>query len=186
MTGIRPRLVPPLPWISAFPELNVRTYVTLDGKPGLFFLSMEAGNPLAVALARQFFYLPYFSARMAVTTEGPRIRYSSERTHRGMPSAEFLARYGPTGDVSFARPGTLEHFLTERYCLYTVHRERVYRCEVHHPPWPLQPAEAEFERNTMLFSHGLQLPDTAPLLHFSSLMESVFWPMRRLKDTERV
>src|SRR4029450_6385677 len=99
MTGVRPRAVPPLPWLSAFPELNVRTYVTLDGKPGVYFFSLDAGNRLAVVTARLTYFLPYFHAHMAVTHDGEAIRYSSYRIHHGAPSADFIARYGPTSAV---------------------------------------------------------------------------------------
>src|SRR5215470_11526964 len=97
MSGVRLRATPALPWLSAFPELNVRTYVTAEGKPGVFFFSLDAANPVAVAAARRFFHLPYFRARMSCRPDGDGIRYASQRTHRGAPSAELRGRYRPLG-----------------------------------------------------------------------------------------
>lgn len=158
MAGVRPRGLPAVPWLSNFPELNVRTYVrAVDRhapggptvKPGVFFFSLEAGNPVAVSIARHLFKLPYFRAYMRLTQRGDTIDYASYRTHDRAPLAEFVGRYGPTGPVYAATPGTLEHWLTERYCLYAVDGAgRVYRGEIHHQPWPLQPARAEIDVNT--------------------------------------
>ena len=110
MSGIRPRHLPALPWISAFAELNVRTYVVRDGKPGVYFFSLDAANPVAVHIARRVFHLPYFDARMSLKYDGDWIEYRSIRTHRGAPAAEFCARYRPTGPVFRADPGSLEPF----------------------------------------------------------------------------
>ena len=115
MSGVMLRPMPDLPWISAFPELNVRLYVERDGKPGVWFLSLDAHNPLAVWAARKFFHLPYFRARMACDREGAQVRYASARTDQPRP-ARFRACYAPRGVPCEARAGTVEHFLTERYC----------------------------------------------------------------------
>jgi uncharacterized protein len=171
MSGIRPRFLPALPWISAFEELNVRTYVVRDGKPGVFFFSLDAANPVAVRIARPVFHLPYFDAKMSLKYDGDWIDYRSTRTDRGAPSAEFSARYRPTGPVFRVAPGSLEEWLTERYCLYAQDRSgRVWRTEIHHPPWPVQPAECEFLVNTMT-----ALPETKPLLQFSRQLDIVAW-----------
>ena len=181
MSGVRPRFLPPVPRLSAFPELNVRTYVTLGGKPGVHFFSLEARNPLAVAIARAWFHLPYFRARMECEAEGVGIRYSSVRTHAGAPEAELAGTYRPIGEAFLARPGTLERWLTELYCLYAQLPDgRVSRSEIHHAPWPLQPAEASFERNTMARAHGFELPQTPPLLHFARRQDVVVWNPQRV------
>lgn len=180
ITDARPRTTPTIPWISNFPELNVRTYVTLEGKPGVYFFSLDAGNPLAVTAARTLFHLPYFTADMDVQTTESGILYSSHRTDdRGAP-ADFIGRYRPTGDIFQASPGTLEYFLAERYCLYTLDDQgTIYRCEIHHRPWPLQPAEAEIQRNTMAAGDGIALPDSPPLLHFARHQPTIVWrPMQ--------
>ena len=177
MTNVAPRAVPPLPFLSAFPELNVRTYVTLDGKPGIYFFSLDAGSRVAAAVARALFGLPYYSATMTVDTSGADVRYRSMRGTR-MPAAEFAATYRPAGPVQEPRAGTLEHFLTERYCLYTVDGSfRARRLQIHHPPWPLQAADATITANTMADAAGIRLPSAAPLLHFAKRQDMVAWSM---------
>ncbi len=179
MTGVRLRGLPPLPGVSAFPELNVRTYVTREGRPGVLFLSLDAGSALAVELARWWYRLPYFRARMTVTVAGRSVCYASRRTDpRGRPAA-FRALYAPAGEPRPSAPGSLEHWLTERYCLYTAdQRGRVYRADIQHAPWPLQPATATVEDNTMALAQGLVLPPAAPLLHFAARLEVRVWPLR--------
>ena len=176
MTNVAPRGVPALPWISEFPELNVRTYVRVGDRPGIYFFSLDAGSAVAVQAARALFNLPYYSAVMTVRLQNDRVEYDSRR-ERGSPAAVFSATYGPIGPSFPPVSGSLEHFLTERYCLYHLHhRGTPYRLEIHHPPWPLQTAEAEFSRNTMAGAAGLSLPDTRPLLHFSRRQDMVAWP----------
>ena len=171
MTGVMRRHLPDLPWISAFPELNVRTYVERDGRPGVWFLSLDATNPLAVWAARRFFHLPYHRAAMALTDDGRRIEYRSRRAE-----ARFEGSYLPTSDVCRASPGSLEHWLTERYCLYARDPAgSLWRNEVHHAPWPLQKAEADLRVNTMLSTHGLALPGPPVLLHFARRVDVVVW-----------
>src|SRR5919106_7010785 len=87
MRGVRPRWSPSLPWLSAFPELNVRTYVTAGGKPGVWFFSLDAGNRVAVRVARWGFGLPYYAARMSMKAMNGQIEYESIRTHHGAPAA---------------------------------------------------------------------------------------------------
>jgi uncharacterized protein YqjF (DUF2071 family) len=176
MAGVRLRATPALPWLSVFPELNVRTYVTLDGKPGVWFFSLDATNPFAVSIARAWFHLPYFRARMACELRGAEVCYHSERTHRGTPSAVFQCSYRPVGPVFEPQPGTLEHFLTERYCLYAADPQgRLFRGEIQHPPWSIQLAQAEIEANSMAAAAGITLPASQPLLHFSKRQDMVAW-----------
>jgi len=179
MTNVTPRLVPALPWISAFPELNVRTYVRVGDKPGVYFFSLDAGNPLAVGAARTLLNLPYFTAEMRVDTDGRRVDYASRR--RSPPSAEFRASYRPHGYAEPPAEGTLEYFLTERYCLYaTDHQRRAYRLEIHHPPWQLETANADIAINTMADAAGIALPAAPPLLHFSRRQDAVCWAPERI------
>lgn len=186
MSGVRPRLVPPVPWLSAFPELNVRTYVKAGDtlRAGVWFFSLEAGNPVAVAVARSWYHLPYFHARMSLNETGGNIQYASHRIHRGAPRAEFVGRYRPTGEVFRAERGSLAHWLTERYCLYTVDsRGQLYRGEIHHAAWPLQTAEAEIEVNTMTQPPGISLPATPPVLYFARRLDVVVWPLSRIRPS---
>ena len=180
MSGVRPRGIPVLPWFSVFPELNVRTYVTAGGKPGVYFFSLDAANPVAVAVARKRYHLPYFRAAMRCRDSSGWVDYSSRRTHQGAPAAEFRARYRPTGEAFQAPRGTIEYFLTERYCLYTTSGAGVCRAEIHHAPWPLQPAAAQIKVNTMAQAHGLHLPDVPPLLHFAKRLDVVAWTLKQV------
>ena len=177
MAGVMRRPLPDLPWVSAFPELNVRIYVEAEGKPGVWFLSLDAANPLAVWAARRFFHLPYYHAQMALTYEGDAINYTSKRYK---DDATFRCRYRPVGDVYLAEPGTLEHWLTERYCLYTQRPNGpLVRNDIHHIPWPLQKAEAEVIENTVLPMHGIN-HSGAPLLHFARSIHVVVWNAERV------
>jgi uncharacterized protein len=176
MSNVAPRGLPALPWVSAFPELNVRTYVTLDGNPGVYFFSLDAANPLAVQAARLLAHLPYYTASMAVEPAGSWIDYRSRRTASHTPPAELVCRYAPLGPPAAPIQGTLEYFLTERYCLYTQDASgRSYRLDIHHPRWPLQSADAEFSANTMAEAQGIRLPDLPPLLHFAKRQDMVAW-----------
>ena len=182
MSDVVPRGLFAVPGLSAFPELNVRTYVIRDGWPGVWFFSLDAGNRLAVAIARQWFMLPYFYARMSLAASlSDGIHYISQRIHPNAPKAEFIAQYRPTQAPFQAAPGSLEYFLTARYCLYTANRAgQVYRGEIDHVPWPLQLAEAEIERNTLCDWIPVQLPATKPLLHFARRLDVVVWPLQKL------
>ncbi len=174
MRGVRPRGIPPVPWLSGFPEINVRTYVTVGGKPGVWFWSLDAGNPVAVAIARGIFHLPYFNARFTVATgRDGAISYGSTR---GAGQGRFAATYRPTGAPARSVPGTLAHFLTERYCLYTTDgRGRLVRGDIRHAAWPLQPAEADIPTNTLALAAGITLPEQPPLLHFARRLDVLIW-----------
>jgi uncharacterized protein len=176
--ALRLRGLPPAPGVSRFLELNVRTYVTRDRKPGIWFFSLDAASRLAVEAARRAYRLPYHHARMRADRRGDRIQYESTRIGGPPRPYVFSGRYGPSGAVAPAVPGSLEHFLAERYCLYAVHDGRIHRADIHHPPWPLQPAEGAIELNTMP-PDGVRLPDEPPLLHFAAVQDVVIWPLER-------
>ncbi len=179
MTNVAPRAMPALPWISQLPELNVRTYVRVGDKPGVYFFSLDAARIVAVQTARWLFNLPYYLATMHVDVADGRVDYRSDR--QSAAGAAFAATYRPLGEAFQAAAASLEHFLTERYCLYHVDRRgRPYRLEIHHPPWQLQQADAQIGRNTMAVAAGLQLPPAAPLLHFSKRQDMVGWLPERL------
>lgn len=179
MSGISTRMLPALPGLSRFPELNVRTYVTHAGKPGVYFFSLDAASRAAVWAARTFFHLPYLHASMTVSRENEVTQYSS---HRRENAAGFRARYRPISPVRLRDKDSLECWLTERYCLYTVHGQRIYRCEIHHQPWPLQDAEAAIELNSVAAASNLVLPAAPPLLHFAKRLEVLIWPLRAADD----
>ena len=166
MSGIAPRLCPPIPGLSRFLELNVRTYVTVDGKPGVWFFSLDAESRVAVRVARATFNLPYMDADMSIETMADgTIGYTSDRTHRGEPAACYQARYSADGEFREAEPGSLEHWLTARYCLYSANRRgRIYRGEIDHPPWLLAPANYNERANTMGDGFGFQFEGEPHLL----------------------
>jgi uncharacterized protein YqjF (DUF2071 family) len=166
--------------VLAFAEVNVRTYVTLGGRPGIYFFSLDASSRLAVAAARRFYRLPYFDADIEADQDGARTRFTSARTDDRGHAARFECPYQPVGERFTADPGSLEHFLTERYCLYTVDELGApYRAEIHHPPWSLRVAEAEMRTNTMP-PPGLELPATEPLLHYAARQDVLVWRLRRI------
>ncbi len=185
MEHVGPRGLPPLPWMSAFPEVNVRTYVRHGGKPGVFFFSLDATNPVAVRVARTAFHLPYFNASIDIDLDDVGVeRYQSHRTET--PAADLIASYRPTGPVFQAMAGTLEYFLTERYCLFAAEPDRpgrrggTYICEIHHPRWPLQLATATIEVNTLLQDIVDVDPLVPALLHFSKRQDTVNWRPTRV------
>jgi uncharacterized protein YqjF (DUF2071 family) len=170
------------PFAESFPELNLRTYVRsrLTGRAGVFFFSLDAASPLAVAGARMFFHLPYYLANMQRdTADDGTVRYKSRRLFT-QQDIGFQATYrglGRLADAGRSQPGSIEHFLTERYCLYTSSREEILVGHVHHPPWPLEPAEAEIRTNRLTVPHGLILPSRPPILHFSRSLEVYVWSL---------
>jgi uncharacterized protein len=179
MTNVAPRGIPSLPGVSEFPELNVRTYVRIEDKPGVYFFSLDAGNTLAVRAARALLNLPYYKAAMSITSSDGGFAYESRRAGNG--AAEFVAHYRPVGEAFVPVAGSIEHFLTERYCLYNADRHGTpYRLDIHHPVWMLRSAEAELARNTMAGASGIALPDRQPLLHFSARQDAVAWKPRKL------
>lgn len=200
ISNLRPAGVPSLPWVSKFPELNVRTYVTYEGKPGVLFFSLDAGNLSAVWGARVFYRLPYWHADMKVSaTMGElaqgsgfrkgaqrgkiEIAYRSKRIHgpkAGDGPAEFAGRYSPIGEPTVAKSRSIEAFLAERYCLYSWNRNRLYRAEIHHLQWPLQAMESVIEKNTMAEPIGIKLPTTPDLAHFSRTLKVLVWPPEKL------
>ncbi|HEX3035765.1 MAG TPA: DUF2071 domain-containing protein, partial [Thermodesulfobacteriota bacterium] len=181
MVGVHIRFFPWILRLPTFLELNVRTYVVVEDKPGIYFFSLEASNLLAVKTARAWFKLPYMKAKMSLRRNRNTVEYSSKRTEQDKPPAEFVGTYRPTTEVFLSKSGSLEHWFTERYCLYTVdHKNNIYRGEVHHLPWLLQMAEAEILKNTVPSSHGINLPDTKPLLHYTHKLEVFTWSPKRL------
>ena len=177
MSNVRLRGVPQIPTAGTFPELNVRTYVrapqTRD-KPGVYFFSLDAGSFLAVIGARAGAGLPYFWSNMRIEGAADRFHYRSRRRSARNP-AEFAAEYRPVGSIASSK-SDLERFVTERYCLYTVRRKRVHRIQIHHLPWPLQPADAAFAGNSMAQTLGIRLPEEKPLLHFAKFLEVYIFP----------
>jgi hypothetical protein len=170
-----------VPGTGTFCELNVRTYVrsSITDLRGVYFFSLDAASALAVIGARALFHLPYFLASMhsQIESDGT-VDYSSERLLTSR-KVRFQARYRGLGNVAGpSRAGTLDHFVTERYCLFTQRAGRVLRGDIHHLPWPLEAAEAEIRLNELPAAHGITLPDRAPVLHFARQLQVNLWSLR--------
>ncbi len=179
MQGVMRRPLPDVPGFSMFPELNLRTYVEAEGKPGVWFFSLDADSWPVVLGGRNIFGLPYFLANMRQKIQTDGIEFSSSR--RKSP-AEFHAQYRPRGQVFLARKGTFEYWATERYCLYAAnHHGEISRTEVHHAPWPLQNCEIEISKSSILEASGFAPSAEAPICHFSSGVHVVSFPSRVLK-----
>ncbi len=180
MWGVRPYVTPPFPGLSSFLELNVRTYVHYEGVPGVFFLSMDIDSPLATWGARQFFFLPYYHARMSLGEQGRAIEYASARLGGEPERADFKARWTFGEPLPQSAPDSLDFFLTERYCLYSTFREQLYRCRVFHDPWPLRAAEVSAHDSTVLEAVGLPAPAGEPLLHYAEAIKVDIFPLKRV------
>jgi uncharacterized protein YqjF (DUF2071 family) len=180
MRGIRPVLLPALPVVSQSHELNVRTYVHFNGVPGVWFFSLDASNILAVLGARVAVGLPYFRARMRLQEEHSVLQFTSTRTHPGAPAAQFEGTWARVAPLP-SPPDSLDFFLVERYCLYTVHWRQLYRVRIFHRPWPLRRVERLSFTSTMLESQGLPTSPEAPRLHAQGEPLQVgIWPPERL------
>jgi uncharacterized protein len=174
--GVRPIFTPPVPWLSEFHEINVRTYVHLDGVPGVWFFSLDANSLVAVMAARALFRLPYFGASISMEEREGATRYESSRDDSSGGPASFGARWAVGGELPEAEPGTLEFFLVERYCLYTADGEKLYRARIHHRPWPLREVRVETYRSSMVEAARLPAPKGEPLLHHGGPVDVEVWP----------
>ncbi len=182
MDRVKVRGLPAVPGARSFPELNLRTYVRdqYTGTRGVYFFSLDASNLLGVAVARAFYHLPYYWAQMRLEQRSEREFSFYSRRHWSNRPVVFKARYrglGPTRKLAESRSGTLEYFLTERYCLFTRSRAgEPVRANLHHIPWPLEEAEAEIEQNDLAEAIGIRLPDQEPVLHYSRRLAVYIWP----------
>jgi hypothetical protein len=195
MRKVRPRYFPSMPMLSNFLELNLRTYVktphTLEsdftavtspndkqpGGGGVYFFSLDCNNALAVELGCKVYQLPYYNALMKLAVKDEWRHYQSVRLHAGQEQLGFKASYRPIGPITYSQPGSLEAFLTERYCLLLTHEGTIRRGDVHHKPWPLQPAEAKIEINMIAEKFGFDLTSEEPLLHYSQHLDTIEWPL---------
>ncbi|MFP4144544.1 MAG: YqjF family protein [Phycisphaeraceae bacterium] len=182
MENVRARWLPPIAGQTRFPEINLRTYVRHAGRSGVYFFSLDIPRLLATGIARLLWHLPYHRAKMSCeATEGDWIEYEHHRPRRGgTPPATFRGRYRPTGPVALAESGSLAHFLTHRLCLFASgRRDRVWRGEIDHAPWPLQPAEMELDHLDMTRLVGDPQSAGPPLLYYADRLDVHAWlPVR--------
>ena len=180
MEQVRLRNGPILPGQDHFLEMNVRTYVreSTRGDPGVYFFSLDTNNFAAALGARAWYRLPYYWARMAIAASPTAIEYESHRLFSAREAALRVRYRGKGFDCALpvSKPGSIEHFLTERYALFTHSRGRIIRGDIQHRQWILEPAEAEFEHTSVVGAQGFALPDRPPLLHFSESQDILAWP----------
>ncbi|MEB1808198.1 MAG: DUF2071 domain-containing protein [Bacillaceae bacterium] len=180
MSGIRARGLPEFSFTPTFAELNVRTYVTFNGRPGVYFFSLDANSTLAVVLANVTYNLPYRHANMKCSIQGDTIEFYSERTDPRANKGIFSAKYQPVGDIYYSTPGTLEEWLTERYALFVTRNQGIYEGKIHHDPWSLQSAKADIYVNTVSESVGIPIKDPPNLLQYAKKLEVVVWPPKKV------
>ncbi|HEX9918826.1 MAG TPA: DUF2071 domain-containing protein [Pyrinomonadaceae bacterium] len=172
---VRLSFTPPVPYLSDFHELNVRTYVLYRGVPGVWFFSLNTNSSMTVLGARTFYFLPYFNSDINLRQEGDIINYSLRRTDAGRPAA-FDASWEIGKELPEAEPGTLEFFLTERYCLYSASGESIYRARIHHKPWPLRQAALLSYDSDIAESDYLPRLKAKPLVHYAEALAVDVWP----------
>lgn len=176
--GLRPVFLPPLPLISSFHEINVRTYVYKDGVPGVWFFSLDANSNFNVLAARTFYHLPYKSSSIDLNEDGPSINYKVKRP--ASHPASFRARWTRRGPMPVAEPTSLEFFLTERYTLYTASGNSLYRCRIHHETWPLQHAELDFIETNLFPADGPSEPEGSPIVFAGGPVNVDVWPIEKI------
>jgi uncharacterized protein YqjF (DUF2071 family) len=181
MEDIRPR---GSPVGLTFPELNLRTYVTHEDGPGIYFFNLDADDRVGVSIARRAFGLPYYTAEMSVSERDEGFRFRSQRTDSNAPRADFDATYAPTGEHSRPEPGTLEHFLTERYRFYTPVFGRLFRGDIQHDPWQIAPATASFEANGLFDANGVAPPTSDPHCLYSQGIDVAAGRIRRATESD--
>lgn len=183
MDGIFLRGLPGMPLFAKFPEINVRTYVHFNGKPGVFFLSLDAPHWVTYTLARKWYRLPYFYSQIHTQQDQPEFYYHSLRKDRRSSfPASFDGKFMASSDVYFSKKGMIDHWLTERYCLYSVDAKgNIYHGEIDHTPWPLQNVEAAIYQNTLIAPFKIELPRMQPLFHFSAGVDSIFSNIKRVQ-----
>ncbi|QRG65079.1 YqjF family protein [Brevibacillus choshinensis] len=182
MTGVRLRCLPPIPYTTSFPEINVRTYVKASGKSGIYFLSLDASNPLITTIAKRWYRLPYYQASMDFRLNREGVTIQSKRAGSQAQAKQFSAVYGPDSDVFQAKGGTLENWLTERYTLFCecMRTKRLHGANVYHEPWRLQKAVLQIEQNSLSHQH-ISLTDPPELALYARGVQSIVWPIQQIK-----
>ena len=180
LSNVRPIFVPPIPFVSEFCEINVRTYVYYKNVPGVWFFSLDANSMLAVMGARLAYRLPYHNAEQSLNKNGDSIHFRSKRSDS---DAEFEAKWMiKDGEAKISEPGSLEFFLTERYCLYTTYGRDLYRCRIHHEPWRLGPARIENYSTDLFAANALSVPEGEPILHAARPVDVEVWPLAKISS----
>ncbi|MBY0053132.1 DUF2071 domain-containing protein [Brevibacillus agri] len=186
LTRVRLRRLFPVPYVTTFPEINVRTYVRAGSTRGVYFLSLDTSHLLVTKIAEYWYRLPYYHTKMDLLVHADRIDFQSERFSAGADEAAFRGSYWPVSEPALARAGTLEHWLTERYTLFCQCKKTngLYYANVFHEPWMLQRADAHIRENSMLAPFALPISEKPDLLVYARGVESFIWPLAKLSPFE--
>ncbi|MBS4188956.1 DUF2071 domain-containing protein [Bacillus sp. FJAT-49705] len=180
LEGIYPRGFPPISILPPFPEINVRTYVQYNGKPGVYFLSLDVSDWASYTLAKRWFHLPYHSANISIKQKDLSFHFESIRKKSKIYPILCKGTFSPLPEVYFPKEGTLDHWLTERYCLFSTNNKgRIFCGEIHHRPWPLQKANSEIYKNNLFSPFKIDLSGVQPISHFSKGVDSLIWNIRK-------
>ena len=174
-----PPYVPPVPGLSAMHELNVRTYVHLNGTPGVWFFSLDCNSAAAVFGARKFYYLPYYNAELELHQSENRIDYTCNRTDQ--THATFRGSWNIGRPLPISEPDSLQFFLTERYCLFSEHNGELYQSRIHHLPWQLHTATLDNHQSTMIEVLRIPEPTSAPILHYAEELSVDIWALHKVR-----
>ncbi|SDK28700.1 YqjF family protein [Sediminibacillus albus] len=172
----------PIPFVSSFLELNVRTYIKYNGEQGVYFFSFDADSNAAVAGARAVFSLPYMKANMSIKRSKHAVLFQSKRIHEGEAPAQFYASYRPISQKSTAKEGSLTHWLSERYCLFTFKGNKVLKGSIIHSPWELQEAELDLDMSDVVPFLPEEYLTNKPLVHYSKSKKVHFFPFETVGE----
>lgn len=182
LEGIFPFEIPSISLTPKFPEINVRTYVKYDGKPGIYFLSIDVMNWASLKIAKNWYHLPYHSSQIFFQKEEQKFHCHSIRKGNENTPISFKGKYAPVSEVYFPKEGTLDHWLIERYCLYSSNNGiNIYCGDIHHRPWPLQKAKIELVKNTLFTPFHFDLFEEKPIAHFSIGVDSLIWNIKKIR-----
>ncbi|MCQ6278424.1 YqjF family protein [Bacillus sp. EB600] len=182
MEGIYFRGLAAVSLTPKFTEINVRTYVHCNGKPGVYFMSLDVGNLASLLIAKKWYRLPYQPAQISIQKEGESFYCQSLRKGKMKIPIAFEGKYVPLSEVYLPEKGTVDHWLTERYCFFSTNKRGSVFCgEIHHRPWPLQKVKAEIVRNTLFTPFQVDVEEEKTITHFSMGVEAFFWNIKRIK-----
>ncbi|MEH7125174.1 DUF2071 domain-containing protein [Bacillus sp. JJ1532] len=181
MDGIYPRGLPNISILPKFQEINVRTYVKCNGKSGIYFLSLDVCDWASYTIAKRWLRLPYQSAQISIEKKGQNFHYKSIRKRKTKYEITIDGTYKPLEEVYLPKEGTLDHFLTERYCFFSSNNGiHTYCLEIHHQPWQLQKTEIEIYKNTLFTPFNIDVNKVTPISHFSKGTDSLIWNIKKI------
>ncbi|MBS4197060.1 YqjF family protein [Lederbergia citri] len=177
--GIFPRGFPPVSIRPAFPEINLRTYVRCNDKPGIYFLSLDVDDWTSCSLAKRWLHVPYHPAKISFQKIEQSYHFESNRNHH-IPII-CKGSYTPKSEIFYPENMTLDHWLTERYCFFSHNQKsNVYCLDIHHHPWPLQRAEATIHSNDLCRPFNFDFENETPIFHYSQGVDALIWNIKKI------